>query len=131
MFDRETDFLIALIFRGTAVFIAFFLLPESLAPENREEFSWSVFNSIKQLSILGRSSIFMRLVGFFPLFLRFSRGKCRNCPLVRTFEQEMKGKPVRRRSSSSVPCWVVCLSRCTYSEQYDAYLAAVFWGGCS
>ena len=61
MFDRETDFLVALIFRGTALFIAFFLLPESLAPENREVFDWSVFNSIRQLSILGRSSIFMRL----------------------------------------------------------------------
>ena len=30
--------------------------------------------------------------GFFPLFLRFSRGKCRNCPFFRAFESEMKGK---------------------------------------
>ena len=38
-----------------------FLLPESLPPEHREQFQWSVFNSVKQLSILTRSSIFIRL----------------------------------------------------------------------
>ena len=61
MFNRETDFLVALIFRGSALFIAVFLLPESLPPEHREQFQWSVFNSVKQLSILTRSSIFIRL----------------------------------------------------------------------
>jgi hypothetical protein len=29
---------------------------------------------------------------FFPLCLRFSIGKCRNCPLFRAFKSEMKGK---------------------------------------
>jgi hypothetical protein len=32
----------------------------------------------------------------FPLFLRFSIGKCRNCPFFRGFESEMKGKPGQR-----------------------------------
>ena len=31
-------------------------------------------------------------VRFFPLFLRFSIGKCRNCPFFRAFQQEMKEK---------------------------------------
>ena len=50
MFNRETDFLVALIFRGSALFIAVFLLPESLPPEHREQFQWSVFNSVKQVT---------------------------------------------------------------------------------
>ena len=58
MFNRETDFLVALIFRGSALFIAVFLLPESLPPEHREQFQWSVFNSVKQ--VIPLPSLFTR-----------------------------------------------------------------------
>lgn len=37
--DTETDFLIALIFRATALFIAVFVLPESLPKRDRQPFS--------------------------------------------------------------------------------------------